>query len=139
MKHLLFLCTAVIALLLVAGCTQPPQLQEQPAAATPTLALVVTIVPTPSATTEAPVNANTILIEKMSFVPAQITVSAGSIVRWVNEGTVTNSVMFSPSTKISTYILSPSQSCAVKFTNPGVYNYSSSIYPEMQGSVVVTG
>ncbi|HVP95648.1 cupredoxin domain-containing protein [Methanoregula sp.] len=139
MKYAIVLCTAAIALLLVAGCSQifppPPGLvtpTATPAAAPQATALPITVPTTVS------VSANTVIIQKMAYTPAEITVSAGSIVRWVNEDKVTHSVLFSPDAKINTFALSPSQSYSVKFDKAGVYNYTCSIYSSMQGAVIVT-
>ncbi len=140
MKHVILLCTAVIALLCIAGCTQIDQLGQPAITPTPipAVTLALTTVPTSAITPKALVSDNTVVIQKMTYTPAQITVSVGAIVRWVNKDTVTHSVLFSPDAKIDTFALSPSQSYSVKFDRAGVYNYSCSIYPEMQGSVVVT-
>jgi len=146
MKRILFLCMAVVLLLLTAGCTQTPAPQVQPAAttATPTPTLVKSVTTTatlaaPLVTTITPVSDNTIIIQKMAYNPAQLTVNAGDIVRWVNKDTVVHSVVFSKDSKIDpSGVLAPSQSFSVRFYNTGVYNYSCGIHPQMQGSVVVT-
>ncbi|MFA6363842.1 plastocyanin/azurin family copper-binding protein [Methanoregula sp.] len=146
MKRIL-LCIAVVFLLLAAGCTQTAQ-QGQPAAT------VTTKMPTHTSTTSAPVAAaatanavtttasvsdNTVLIQNMAYNPAQITVKAGEIVRWVNRDKVVHSVVFSTDSKINpSGALSASQSFSVKFDEAGVYKYSCGIHPQMQGSVVVT-
>ncbi len=142
MKSILFLCITVIVFLLMAGCSQTAQ-QGQPAAtATPTTpAGTVSATPvsaTPVVTMTTSVSGNTVIIQNMVFNPAQITVNAGSIVRWVNKDKVAHSVVFSPEAKIDTFVLSSGQAFTVKLDNPGVYNYSCGLYPEMQGSVVVT-
>ncbi|MGD0534798.1 MAG: plastocyanin/azurin family copper-binding protein [Methanoregula sp.] len=137
MKHILLLCMAVIFLQLMAGCTQTAQ-QGQPAATpTPAPANTVTI-SAPVATTTVSVSDNTVLIQNMAYNPAQITVKAGEIVRWVNKDKVVHSVVFSKDSKIDpSGPLSASQSFSVKFYDTGVYNYSCGIHPQMQGSVVV--
>jgi plastocyanin len=141
MKRILLLTMAVVVLLLTAGCTQSaPQVQPVATTATPTLVKsTVTAIPsTLVVTTSAPVSDNTIIIQKMAYNPAQLTVTAGDIVRWVNKDTVVHSVVFSKDSKIDpSGVLAPSQSFSVRFYNTGVYNYSCGIHPQMQGSVVV--
>ena len=136
MKTILVFCLIAAAFICIAGCTQPAT-ESQPVA---TPAPIVTTSTTPStATTTASVSSNTVVIQKMAFNPVQITVSPGSIVRWVNEDTVAHSVVFSPDAKIDSFLLGNSQSYSVKFTNPGIYNYTDGVYPQVQGgSVIVT-
>ncbi len=137
MKHILLLCMAVIFLLLMAGCTQTAQ-QGQPAATTTPAPVNTVTISAPVATTTASVSDNTVLIQNMAYNPAQITVKAGDIVRWVNKDKVVHSVVFSTDSKIDpSGVLSASQSFSVKFYDTGVYNYSCGIHPQMQGSVVV--
>ncbi|MFA6333840.1 MAG: cupredoxin family copper-binding protein [Methanoregula sp.] len=144
MKRILLLCTALIFLLLIAGCTQTAQ-QGQPAAATTTnnpaqvsttytYALATTV-----PTTAALVSDNTINIKNMAYDPAEITVKAGSIVRWVNRDSVVHSVVFSKDSKINpSGILRNSEGFSVKFYEAGTYPYSCGIHPEMTGTVIVT-
>jgi plastocyanin len=144
MKRILLLCMAVVFLLLTAGCTQTTAPQAQPAAttATPTLVKSVTTTAAPAAPTvmtSAPVPDNTIIIQNMAYNPAQITVNAGDIVRWVNKDTVVHSVVFSKASMIDpSGVLTSGQSFSVRFYNTGIYNYSCGQHPQMQGSVVVT-
>jgi len=91
MKPILFLCIAVVVFLLIAGCTQTAQ-PGQPAAtaavtATPTIP-AGTATATPVVPTTTSILDNTVIIQNMAFNPAQITVKAGSIVRWVNKDKV---------------------------------------------------
>jgi plastocyanin len=143
MKRILLLCMAVVVLLLTAGCTQTTAPQAQPAATTVTPTLVKSVATTvpaaPTVTTSAPISDNTIIIQNMAYNPAQITVNAGDIVRWVNKDTVVHSVVFSKASMIDpSGVLTSDQSFSVRFYNTGVYNYSCGIHPQMQGSVVVT-
>jgi plastocyanin len=141
MKRILLLSMAVIFLLLAAGCTQSvPQAQPVSTTAAPTLVKsTMTAIPAaPVVTTIAPISDNTIIIKDMAYSPAQLTVNAGDIVRWVNKDTTVHSVVFSKDSKINpSGVLAPSQSFSVRFYNTGVYNYSCGQHPQMQGSVVV--
>ncbi len=147
MKYMVILCTAAAALLLVAGCSQifPPLPAPATPAPTPgpaaTTPVVINVNPSPTVTyppTSPLLSYTQVVIQNMAFNPPVITVSAGSMVRWVNKDTVTHSVLFPASTHISMFGLSPGQAFSQTFSTPGVYNYSCSIYPQMQGTVIVT-
>jgi plastocyanin len=141
MKQFIPFFTVIILLLLVCGCSQPQQGSASP---TPTPATTFAPQGTPATVTAAPtktasVSANTIVIQKMAYDPATLTVGAGSIVRWVNKDDVPHTVTFTKESGIAcgTGIISPSQSCSVKFDTPGTFDYSCAIYPVMRGTVVV--
>jgi len=156
MKYMVILGIAAVALLLASGCSQIFPSLPSPSTPAPTPAPVAipasttTVTPTvivftaaPTATITYPptsplVSGNTVTIQKMAFNPAVITVSAGSMVRWVNKDTVTHSVLFPASAHIDMFAISPGQAFSAKFPNPGVYNYTCSIYSSMQGIVIVT-
>ena len=160
MKYMVILGLIAIALLFAGGCSQifPPvqspatpaptpapaqtSAATAPAVTTTTPAVIIfTDAPTTAVTyspTAALVSANTVIIQNMAFSPQAIAVSAGSMVRWVNKDKVTHSVLFPASTHISMFALSPGQAFSQRFSTPGVYNYTCSIYSSMQGSVIVT-
>ena len=71
----------------------------------------------PAITTTASVSGNTIVIQNMAYNPAQITVKAGSIVRWVNKDTVPHSVVFTDPAIPSSGILAPGQAYASVILN----------------------
>jgi plastocyanin len=115
------------------GCIQPGQ---APAATPAFQETQGTILP---ATTTPSVSANTVLIQNFAFDPSNITIRAGDTVRWVNKDSVAHTVTFSKDSGLaSSAPLSWDQEYAVKIFIPGVYNYSCSIHPEMQGTIVVT-
>src|SRR5208337_4056592 len=134
---LLPLLILVVVFLFMTGCTQmiPPAPPGVTVTSAPTVTYTPIITTIPAVSTSAPLYGNVIVIQKMAFVPAQITISRGTLARWVNEDTVTHSVMFPASDKIDSLALSPGQVFTVKFANPGVYNYSDSIYPNMEGAI----
>jgi plastocyanin len=139
MKYLFSLLMIITVFLFMTGCTQiiPPAQPEVTGTSAP-VTYTITTTTIPAVSTSAPLYGNVIVIQKMTFVPAQITISSGTLARWVNEDTVTHSVMFPEADKIDSIVLSPGQAFTVRFDNPGVYNYSDSIYPSMQGAIVVT-
>ena len=137
MKNGLILLAITIILVCVCGCTQtaapvqpvatvtsPPQTTEMPTVtATPTLQK------TPS------VSENTIRIKNFAFDPASITVKVGSTVRWVNQDSVPHRILFADGADST--ILAPSQSWSRKIDKAGTFDYSCTIHPTMQGTVIV--
>ena len=137
MKNGLILLAITIILVCVCGCTQtaapvqpiatvtsPPQTTEmQTVTATPTLQK------TPS------VSENTIRIKNFAFDPASITVKVGSTVRWVNQDSVPHRILFADGADST--ILAPSQSWSRKIDKAGTFDYSCTIHPTMQGTVIV--
>jgi len=76
-------------------------------------------------------------IRNFAFVPAQITVAAGTRVVWTNRDdeahiVVSTSGAFKPSQALDT-----DDSFAMVFDKPGTYPYFCAIHPMMRGTVVV--
>ena len=72
------------------------------------------------------------------FVPAEITVSAGTTVRWSNLGAFAHTATsVSPAGLFDSGTLLTGQSFEFQFTTPGVYTYRCSIHPSMTGKITV--
>jgi len=72
------------------------------------------------------------------FKPANMTVKAGSTVRWVNADDHPHRIEFeNKAFSTSAYLLSSSQSASQRFDHAGSYNYSCTIHPYMQGTITV--
>ncbi len=71
------------------------------------------------------------------FDPSTVTVSAGSSVTWVNQGTVPMTVT-SSDTLFDSDEIAPGSSYTVTFDTPGTFRYFCVPYPHMKGVVVVT-
>ncbi len=71
------------------------------------------------------------------FDPTTITVSSGSSVTWVNQGTVPMTVTSSDALFDSDEI-DPGDSYTATFDTPGTFRYFCVPYPHMKGVVVVT-
>jgi plastocyanin len=140
---------AAAILLAACGCTQP----SAPADTTPATTAARTHAPTPATTVPATtlpaatttnsvpitpqsVSDNTVYITKKGFEPGVITVPKGSQVRWVNADENVHRIAF-VDTRISTFLLSPSQSFSQRFNEPGIYDYSCLVQPSLKGSVHV--
>jgi len=141
------LCVAIfIAAFLVCGCTQqqasvPGTPTPSPSPATPHL--TAKPIPTVSSTPfQMPtlertpsVSDNTVNIKGNSFDPNVISINAGATVRWVNNDDTTQRLRFADGTV--SQLFSTGQSWSRRFNDNGVYQYSSSVIPSMQGTVKV--
>jgi plastocyanin len=138
MKNGLFILGITLILVVSCGCTQSSS-PVQPTA-TMTVKAQTSVLPTVT-TTQLPqttnsVSDNTVRINNFAFDPANITVRAGSIVRWVNGDTVPHRIQFDDK-HFSTILLGAGQSASQKFVEPGIYPYISLTHPEMHGTVIV--
>jgi plastocyanin len=137
MKHYLILLGITLVLAVACGCTQPAS-PVQPTA-TPTVNLQTTVLPVVTTTSFPQITTSvtyTVRINNFAFDPADITVKAGSTVRWVNGDDVPHRIQFDDE-HFSTLLLGSSQSGSQRFFEPGVYPYICLIHPEMQGTVRV--
>jgi plastocyanin len=88
-----------------------------------------------------PVATNTVnLPPSYTFVPADISVPAGTTVTWTNNDNFTHSVEFAngglPTQPIQ---MNPGQAVTFTFANAGTFHYRCSFHPQnMTGSVTVT-
>jgi plastocyanin len=73
------------------------------------------------------------------YTPAQLTVKAGTTVRWTNrEKRTTHSILFSGPGGFESERFFPGESWQRVFDKPGSYPYSCGPHPEMKGQVDVT-
>jgi len=131
--------------ILTCGCSESPPAQPTVAPTT------VTVTPTPDITLTLPVSLmtptrtasvsdNTITIVKNTFKPADMTVHAGSTVRWVNADDHPHRIEFEDKAfTTSAFLLGASQSASQRFDRAGSYNYSCMIHPGMRGTITVKG
>jgi plastocyanin len=75
-------------------------------------------------------------IQSFAFVPASLTIPAGTTVTWVNRDAVTHTVTASDRSFSSTS-LAPGGQFSFQFTTPGTYTYFCAIHPFMTASVTV--
>jgi plastocyanin len=76
------------------------------------------------------------LIENFNFVPADLSVKAGSTVVWTNHDDVEHTVTASDNSFSSQPIQTEGQ-FSYTFTSPGTYSYFCSIHPFMTAKVIV--
>ncbi|MFA4877963.1 MAG: cupredoxin domain-containing protein [Methanoregula sp.] len=142
MKKVVVILLIVAILALASGCSQPAPAQQPPSTPAPapvtTRATSATYLPTttaPVATNAPSVSDNTITISKMAFNPSTLKVKAGVNVRWANEDSVIHRIKFPDS--VQSPILAVGQSYTRAFETPGTYDYTCSIHPSMQGTIIV--
>lgn len=89
----------------------------------------------------APVSTSTVdLPPSYKFVPADITVKAGTTVTWNNRDNFTHSVQFKDGgLPTDPQLMKPGESTTFTFTTAGTFHYQCSLHPQqMQGTVTVT-
>jgi plastocyanin len=75
-------------------------------------------------------------IDNFAFTPKEMTVSAGSTVRWTNKDDIPHTVT-SDSKAFESSVLDTNQSFQFTFTKPGRFNYFCKLHPHMTGVVIV--
>jgi len=137
MKNGLILLAITIIIAGVCGCTQTAPPVQTPAPVTISLQttqqLAATTIPVPQTTSS--VSDNTIRIKNFAFDPARITMKVGSTARWVNQDSVPHRILFADG--VDSAVLAPSQSWSRKIDQAGTYDYTCTIHPAMQGTVIV--
>jgi len=137
MKTGLIILGIAFVLAVVSGCTQsatPVQPTATVTQQTSVLPPATSIMPTPTANL---VSENTVRINNFAFEPANITVKAGSIVRWVNGDAVPHRIQLDDK-HFSPILLGSSQTGSTPILNePGIYPYICLIHPEMRGTIIV--
>lgn len=78
----------------------------------------------------------TVSIDNFAFAPAQLTISAGQSVRWVNKDGAPHGIAFKDGAPGMELML-PGQDFSRTFSRPGVYDYRCAVHPYMTGRVTV--
>jgi plastocyanin len=94
--------------------------------------------PTSSETKEMKPNSvpNQVVIENFSFVPATLTVNAGTKVTWVNRDDVPHTATDTDK-RFNSKTLDTDDQFAFTFSEPGTYNYFCALHPKMTGQIIV--
>jgi len=94
--------------------------------------------PTSSETKEMKANSvpNQVVIENFSFVPATLTVNAGTKVTWVNRDDVPHTATDTDK-RFNSKTLDTDDQFAFTFSEPGTYNYFCALHPKMTGQIIV--
>ena len=75
-------------------------------------------------------------IDNFTFVPARLTVKAGTTVTWRNEDDIPHTVT-SAARLFKSKALDTDDSFSFTFTEPGIYEYFCSLHPRMTATIVV--
>ncbi len=79
-----------------------------------------------------------VTIDNFAFTPAEITVSPGTTVTWLNRDDIPHTVTDAAEPKaFKSPPLDTGDSFSHVFTEPGTYRYFCSLHAHMQGSIVV--
>ena len=76
-------------------------------------------------------------IDNFSFSPAELTVAAGTTVKWTNRDDIPHTVVSDDKSTFKSKALDTDDTFSFTFTKPGTYGYFCSIHPKMTAKVVV--
>jgi plastocyanin len=123
------LVAALAASVVLAGCSA-----SRPTAGISTSMPMASMSVTPPA---APVNGDQVNIDNFAFIPATLTVRAGSTVTWTNHDEEPHTVAASDGSFHSPG-MGTGGTFSHTFATAGTFDYVCSIHPMMHGTVVVT-
>ena len=140
----------LLAAMLLSGCSSPPSATSPSVtfgsgATTPGMPGMSGMPSMPgapanasvSATASAPVTGNAVSIDNFAFVPATLTVAAGSTVTWTNQDEEPHTVVANDGSFRSPGMGSQA-TYSHTFATAGKFDYVCSIHPFMHATVVVT-
>jgi plastocyanin len=82
--------------------------------------------------------AATIVIGNFTFEPSTLTVSAGTVLTWLNEDDAPHTVIGTdPESPLKSQPLDTGDRYSISLTKPGTYRYFCSLHPHMTGIVIV--
>ena len=84
----------------------------------------------------AATNEAEISIQSFQFVPAILTVKAGTAVTWINRDEEPHNVV-SPDRVFRSKAIDGGEKFTTVFDKPGTYNYICAVHPHMRGKIVV--
>jgi len=76
-------------------------------------------------------------IDNFAFSPAELTVTAGTTVEWVNRDDIPHVVVSDDKKTFKSKVLDTDEKFSYTFAKPGTYAYFCSVHPKMTGKVVV--
>jgi plastocyanin len=80
-----------------------------------------------------------VTIDNFAFTPAELRVSAGTKVTWLNRDDIPHTVTSSATPPVfRSHPMDTGDSYTFAFDKPGTYRYFCSIHPHMLGSILVT-
>ena len=79
---------------------------------------------------------NEVVIDNFTFGPHDLTVPAGTTVKWVNHDDIPHTVMASDKS-FRSKALDTDDSYSFTFTGPGTFSYFCGLHPQMTGTIIV--
>jgi plastocyanin len=76
-------------------------------------------------------------IDNFTFAPKDLTIPAGTVVRWINRDDIPHTVVSDDKTTFKSKALDTDDSFSHTFSKPGTYSYFCSIHPKMTAKVIV--
>jgi plastocyanin len=76
-------------------------------------------------------------IDNFTFAPKDLTIPAGTVVRWINRDDIPHTVVSDDKSTFRSKALDTDDSFSYTFTKPGTYSYFCSIHPKMTAKVIV--
>ena len=80
---------------------------------------------------------DTVTIDNFTFSPAELTVTKGTTVTWVNHDDIPHSVV-NTDKAFRSKALDTDESYSFRFTTAGTFDYFCGLHPHMVGKIVVT-
>jgi plastocyanin len=130
-----FICFLLIQLAQPAFAAPDTTLHHLTNTPTPISAEGVTSDKVVTAATAAEREAKIVIVD-FAFAPAEITITVGQRITWVNDDGAPHGLAFSDGAK-GTDLLLPAATFSRRFDRPGTYDYHCSVHPYMTGRVVV--
>ena len=76
-------------------------------------------------------------IDNFSFSPAELTVTAGTTVKWTNRDDIPHTIVSEDKTTFKSKALDTDESFSFTFAKPGTYSYFCSVHTKMTAKIVV--
>ena len=145
LRHVALLMLVILPPGLVAGCAGSsdrghPGGGPAEGVARPADKTVTPPAPVPGAGTDRtpPAVANQVTIDNFTFQPAELTVSVGAKVTWVNRDDVPHTATSTAKPRLfNSNALDTDDTFSFVFTTPGTYDYFCAVHPKMTGRVIV--
>jgi plastocyanin len=100
------------------------------------MSLVSSVRAEEKAVADAPAASSSVHIDNFAFTPAEITITPGTTLTWVNGDDIPHTVVAS-NKAFSSKVLDTDQQFSFTFTDAGTFEYFCSLHPHMKGKVIV--
>ena len=90
------------------------------------------------ATKAAAATTHTVVIKDFAFTPANVQISAGDTITWVNQDGAAHSAWESTNNAFDTGLLNPGQSASLTFGTAGSFNYRCRPHGNMRGTITIS-